>query len=54
MKQQALLLEVESDGRFSHFGVDVQHAVIELMAALIIQVHTLSEELEHEHPAERE
>ena len=53
MKQQTLLLEVESDDRFSHFSVDVQHAVIELMAALI-QAHTLSEHPDHEHPAERE
>lgn len=54
MKQQALLLEVESDDRFSHFSVDLQQTIIELMAALIIQVHTISEEPEHEHASERE
>lgn len=54
MKQQTLLLEVESDDRFAHFSMDVQHAVVELMAALIIQVHISLEHPDHEHPAERE
>jgi hypothetical protein len=54
MKQQTLLLEVEPDDRFSKLDTDAQCTAIDLMAALIIQIFTLSEDPDHEHPAERE
>ena len=48
MKQQTLLLEDVPDRRLLEFPHDVQQAALELMAALILNVYTHSEEPCHE------
>jgi hypothetical protein len=47
MQQQSLSLQEAPDERFHSFSSPVQHAVLELMAALIIQIQSL-ERAEHE------
>jgi hypothetical protein len=47
MQQQSLSLQEEPDERFHSFSPQVQQAVLELMAALIIQIQSL-ERPDHE------
>ena len=47
MQQQSLPLQEEPDERFHAFSSQVQQAVLELMAALIIQIQSL-ERPDHE------
>ena len=53
MQQQVLLLEDEPDDRLSHFSVELQQAALELMAALILHVHTSSEHTPHDPSTDR-
>jgi hypothetical protein len=47
MQQQSLSLQEEPDEAFHSFSSQLQHTVLELMAALIIQVQSL-ERADHE------
>lgn len=50
MQQQHLVLfEEPPDGRFQQLDLRVQSAVLELMAALIVQVHRTTEQKDHDH-----
>jgi hypothetical protein len=54
MKQQALLLDEVPDRRFFELPLDVQRAAVDLMAALMLQVYTQSEEPTHESASDRQ
>lgn len=50
MQQQHLVLfEDPLDERFQQLELRAQSAVLELMAALIVQVHRATEQRDHEH-----
>lgn len=54
MKQQTLLLDDVSDQHFLEFQPNVQHAALELMAALILHVYTHSQEPRDESAIDRQ
>jgi hypothetical protein len=54
MKQQALLLDDAPDKRFEQFPLSVQQAALELMTALILHVHILPEQHDHESSTDRQ
>lgn len=54
MQQQSLLLDDDQDSRFLQLSSSVQHAALDLMAALILHVYATLEQTDRDQSTDRQ